>query len=62
MVFYKVFLLAPVQCNSFTIEARNSNSLREFEKICKRLREFEEIKISQGKAVEGNVTSNKENS
>jgi hypothetical protein len=51
MVFYKAFLLAPVQCNTFTVETRNSNRLREFEEICKRFREFEEIKISPGKAV-----------
>jgi hypothetical protein len=39
MVFYQVFLLAPVECNNFTVETRNINRLREFEEICKRLRD-----------------------
>ncbi len=43
----------PLHCNNFTVETRNSKRLCEFEEICKRLREFEEIKISQGKSVEG---------
>jgi hypothetical protein len=49
MVIDQVFLLAPLQCNNFTVEARNSKRLREFEEICKRLREFEKIKSLKAK-------------
>jgi hypothetical protein len=48
--FFQVFLLSPLQCVVY--ERKN----------CKRLREFEEIEISQGKDEEVTVNSKEKNS
>jgi hypothetical protein len=50
VVFYQVFLLSPLQCTVMLY------------RICKRLREFEEIEISMQRCIEVTLNRKEENS